>query len=104
MNTWIPINVRPAPKGKDILICYEDDYYGNKKIVIARYVVKFTEECYEDHSEYSEEHDNYFVPEGWYEQIENSIDDYSSILIEGEVTHWMKLPEPPNKEFENLED
>ena len=45
--------------------------------------------------EYDEAADTYYVTEGWYECIDNW-DDYSSVAVtEGEVTHWMPLPQPP---------
>ena len=44
--------------------------------------------------EYSEEDDEYYLLEGWYEVIKNW-DDYNSIVIDDFVTHWMPLPEPP---------
>lgn len=45
--------------------------------------------------EYDEAIDEYYVPEGWFERIENW-DDYTDIAV-GDyiVTHWMPLPEGP---------
>ena len=46
-------------------------------------------------SEYDEATDCCYTPEGWYEKIDNW-GDYSSVaVVEGEVTHWMPLPAPP---------
>jgi hypothetical protein len=43
----------------------------------------------------SEEKDNYYVPEGWYEQLENW-NEYGSLpVIEGDITHWIPLPDSP---------
>jgi hypothetical protein len=48
--------------------------------------------------EYSEENDTYYIKEGWYELIDNC-DDYKSVrIIEGIVSHWMKLPDEPTIE------
>lgn len=33
----------------------------------------------------------------WYEIIKN-LDDFNSIVIDGFITHWMPLPEPPKGE------
>ena len=46
---------------------------------------------------YDETEDEFYVPEGWFERIENW-DDYTDVAV-GDyiVTHWMPLPEPPGK-------
>lgn len=51
------------------------------------------DECYD----YDEDEDEYYLKEGWYEVIHNW-DEYSSVVIEDFVTHWMPLPEPPEEE------
>ena len=49
-------------------------------------------------SEYDEAEDEYYVPEGWFERIENW-DDYTDIAVcDFTITHWMPLPEPPEVE------
>ena len=90
-RSWKPIET--APKGRDILVHYKN-CFDKSRIVIARYIEKYTEESDNDYAEYSEEHDNYFTPEGWYEQIENW-DEYSGLLITDAITHWMSLPTEP---------
>ena len=53
---------------------------------------------YEDiDADYDEETDEYYLPEGWWEVI-NNWDDDSCVEIEDTVTHWMPLPEPPKEE------
>lgn len=48
--------------------------------------------------EYDEAEDEYYVPEGWFERIENW-DDYTDIAVcDFTITHWMPLPEPPEVE------
>ena len=46
---------------------------------------------------YDESEDEYYVPEGWFERIENW-DDYTDIAV-GDyiITHWMPLPELPEQ-------
>ena len=45
--------------------------------------------------EYNEEKDEYYLEEGWWEQIE-FWEEYSGCRIaDGFVTHWMPLPFPP---------
>lgn len=47
--------------------------------------------------EYDEAEDKYYVPEGWFERIENW-DDYTDIAVcDFTITHWMPLPEPPEE-------
>ena len=48
--------------------------------------------------EYDEAEDVYYVPEGWFERIENW-DDYTDIAVcDFTITHWAPLPEPPEGE------
>lgn len=46
------------------------------------------------HDRYNEELDDYYVPEGWWENHEFDSDEYNN-MIDCEVTHWMPLPELP---------
>lgn len=47
--------------------------------------------------DYDEERDQYLIPEGWWEQRHYNPDDVYNNMIDGEVTHWMPLPEPMEK-------
>ena len=49
----------------------------------------------ENYGTYSEEHDDYFVPEGWWENRQFTPDDIYNNPVDCTVTHWMPLPEPP---------
>lgn len=42
--------------------------------------------------DYDEENDEYLIPEGWWEYRHYNPDDVYNNMIDGEVTHWMKLP------------
>lgn len=44
---------------------------------------------------YSEEDDDYYVPEGWWENRQFTPDDVYNNPIDCEVTHWMELPDIP---------
>lgn len=46
--------------------------------------------------QYDEASDDYFVNPGWYESSHNW-DEYSAFGIADKVTHWMPLPEPPDR-------
>lgn len=49
---------------------------------------------------YSEENDDYFVPEGWWENRQFTPDDIYNNPVDCTVTHWMPLPKKPMSERE----
>lgn len=94
---WTPVSEALPDPAKKVLAFYRNDL-GKGRIVVADWVPANTckADCENDDLiEYNDELDDYFWPEGWYEQIENW-DDLGSLQIhEGTVTHWMPLPEGP---------
>lgn len=54
----------------------------------------------DNYGTYSEEHDDYFVPQGWWENRQFTTDDVYNNPVDCTVTHWMPLPEPPKGEAE----
>lgn len=54
----------------------------------------------ENYGTYSEENDDYFVPQGWWENRQFTPDDIYNNPVDCAVTHWMPLPEPPKGETE----
>lgn len=97
---------------EEVLITWIPDWNWNKSrhiISIAVYVpyhwVTYEdmgwnlEDDYYEH-DYCEEDDDYYIDSGWYETIQNSIEDCNYVKIEGEVIAWDKLPkayEPESK-------
>jgi hypothetical protein len=93
---WISVDVEMPASGRTVLACYKNRA-GNWRRIRAQWVAaKSCESSPEsDIGEYDEETDTYYDPEGWYEQLDNW-DEYSSIaVVEGDVSHWMPLPPPP---------
>jgi hypothetical protein len=94
---WIQAEKRLPDKGKNVFAHYKNRF-GKDRIIRAKYLRQYQEEAYGDEldfAEYSEEHDECFWPEGWYEQIDNW-GDYSAVaVVEGEVDKWLPLPPLP---------
>lgn len=102
ISDWISVKDRLPENGVHVLLCCEMHRYGGEiagKYVCDGYYAEankiiaggFPDEC---NCEYSEEDDEYYLCEGWYEVIKNW-DDYNSVAVEDFVTHWMPIPEPP---------
>ena len=105
VQEWISVDDRLPENGVHVLLCCEVHGYGGE--IVGKYICDgyyaeankiiaggFPDEC---NCEYSEEDDEYYLCEGWYENIKNW-DDYNSVTVEDFVTHWMPLPLPPKGE------
>ncbi len=95
-GAWVPVTERMPASGVTVLACYTNSA-GNVRRIRAEWIAAKTIESDTDSeiSEYDEATDCFYDPEGWYEKIDNW-GDYSSVaVVEGEVTHWMPLPAPP---------
>ena len=103
VEQWIPVKERLPESGVHVLLCCEvryggeiagkyvcDGYYAEANKIIAG---GFPDEC---NCEYSEEDDEFYLREGWYEVIKNW-DDFDSGPVEDFVTHWMPIPHPPKE-------
>ena len=97
---WISVKDRLPESGVHVLVACEmrGQYRSGQYVCDGFYVKAKTQPSYgnpdECAVEYSEEDDEYYLLEGWYEVIKNW-DDYNSIVIDDFVTHWMPLPQPP---------
>lgn len=96
---WIDARKQLPKPGVDVLICQNSIFNDYQMIMVGNYVPKHFEENNdsEDWFDYDEKTDTYYLPEGWYENQWNW-GEYARISIGEGVTHWMPLPEKPNKE------
>ncbi|MEA3250176.1 MAG: DUF551 domain-containing protein [Pseudomonadota bacterium] len=98
MSEWISVNDRMPEPQRDVLICQMYGAAGPKFQVVGKWIKALTEEAdpdCDDWHEYDEASDEYYVPEGWYENQHNW-GEFASIYMPSEsVTHWMPLPGPP---------
>jgi len=97
---WISVTDALPKPGVNVLACYRNRL-GKLRRIRAHWIAAKTVEVYSEDwdlcSEYDEATDTYYVTEGWYECIDNW-GDYSAVAVsEGEVTHWMPLPEAPQE-------
>lgn len=102
MSEWISVKDRLPENEKTVLACAEMRINGTKHshvIVRAFHTDGKTPVCDSSYSweyleceEWSEEHDDFVVCEGWWESVRYG-DEFSA--VSDFVTHWMPLPEPP---------
>ena len=89
---WRPVSEKPK-KGKEVILSYVD-CYGHRINVLGSYVRRFDEEAVstddEDIMEYSDEKDEYYLKEGWYEHTTHS--DYDYWLLHEKIDKWLPIP------------
>lgn len=97
---WVPIGETMPESGTHVLLGCETRPNGKTYVCDGYFAKKNTITCGSTgdvNSDYSEEDDEYYLAEGFYEIIKNW-DDFGSITISDFVTHWMKLPDAPKGE------
>lgn len=97
LGLWIPVTEIMPQSGWPVLACYRNRI-GHWCVIRAEWVTAKTQESgsESDIGEYDEATDTYYDPEGWYERINNWDDGFSAVVVnEGEVSHWMPMPPPP---------
>lgn len=102
---WIPCSERlPEPETEALVVCRRGGFsfvcpamHEDGKMLRGESIWNWNE--IEDYGLYSEEADDWFIPEGWWEYRQFNDDDvYNNIINDCAVTHWMPMPEPPEEE------
>lgn len=101
---WISVKERLPSCEKEVLICCNRNGYRFVCPAIYEDGTVLTQDstwnwydidCY---GTYGEDNDDYFVPQGWWENRQFASDGVYNNPVDCEVTHWMPLPEPPKEE------
>ena len=89
---WVPVNER-MPDHRPVLASMYNSSSKRTTVIRANWIAKNTEECgaddFDGELDYSEEGDQYYWPEGWYEWNECEETHWRVTEI---ITHWMPLP------------
>lgn len=101
---WISVEDGPPKNEQEVLIYCNRD--GFKFVCPAIYEdgtmltqnSRWNWNDLEEYGTYSEENDDYFVPEGWWENRQFTPDDVYNCPVDCEVTHWKALSKPPKEE------
>ena len=100
---WIPVAERlPKPETEVMIACNRNGY---RLIATAIHEdgTLLTEDSNWNWNDiweyglYDEEHDDYIIPEGWWESRCFTPDDVYNCPVDCEVTHWMPMPELPKE-------
>ena len=100
---WIPVTERmPEPEADVLAVCNRNGYifvipaiYEDGKMLTQDSAWNWSDiYCY---GLYDEEADDYYIPEGWWENRQFNPDDVYNNPVDCAVTHWMPLPEAPEK-------
>lgn len=101
---WIPVAERlPEPETDVLAVCNRNGYifvipaiYEDGKMLTQDSAWNWNDiYCY---GLYDEEADDYYIPEGWWENRKFDPDDVYNNPGDCAVTHWMPLPEPPKED------
>ena len=99
---WISVEDRlPEPETDVLIVCNRNGYvfvtpaiYEDGKMLTQESAWNWSD-IYE-YGLYSEEDDDYYIPEGWWENRQFNADDVYNNPVDCTVTHWMPLPGAPD--------
>ena len=100
---WISVEERlPEPETDVLIVCNRNGYvfvtpaiYEDGKMLTQESAWNWSD-IYE-YGSYSEEDDDYYIPEGWWESRKFNPDDVYNNPVDCTVTHWMSFPEAPEE-------
>lgn len=100
---WIPVTERmPEPETEVLAVCNRNGYifvipaiYEDGKLLTQESAWNWSDiYCY---GLYDEEVDDYYIPDGWWENWKFNPDDVYNNPVDCAVTHWMPLPGAPEE-------
>lgn len=99
---WISVEDRlPEPETDVLIVCNRNGYvfvtpaiYEDGKMLTQESAWNWSD-IY-GYGLYSEEDDDYYIPEGWWENRQFNPDDVYNNPVDCTVTHWMPLPGAPD--------
>lgn len=98
---WISVKDKlPEPETEVLAVCVRNGYRFVCPVIFEDGTMLTQNSMWnwyelENYGTYSEENDDYFIPEGWWENRQFTPDDIYNNPVDCAVTHWMPLPEPP---------
>lgn len=100
---WVSVADRlPEPETDVLIVCNRNGYvfvtpaiYEDGKMLTQESSWNWSD-IY-GYGLYSEEDDDYYIPEGWWENRQFNPDDVYNNPVDCTVTHWMPLPETPER-------
>jgi len=98
---WISVKDRlPEPETEVLAVCVRNGYRFICPVIYEAGTTLTQDSIWNwyevyNYGTYSEENDDYFIPEGWWEARHFTPDDVYNNPVDCAVTHWMPLPEPP---------
>lgn len=101
---WISVKDKlPEPETEVLAVCVRNGYRFICPVIFEDGTMLTRNSMWnwyelENYGTYSEENDDYFVPEGWWENRQFTPDDIYNNPVDCTVTHWMPLPEPPKED------
>ena len=99
---WVSVEDRlPEPETDVLIVCNRNGYvfvtpaiYEDGKMLTQESAWNWSD-IY-GYGLYSEEDDDYYIPEGWWENRQFNPDDVYNNPVDCTVTHWMPLPGAPD--------
>lgn len=98
---WISVKDKlPEPETEVLAVCVRNGYRFICPVIFEDGTMLTQNSMWNwyelgNYGTYSEENDDYFIPEGWWENRQFTPDDIYNNPVDCTVTHWMPLPEPP---------